>query len=78
MKMLSEMSAKQAGLRVRTGLQGGRDVIKGEECYRNYDKESFGKNLDYLKWGRDYCCKTYFNNSGCLGDITKTADEYFS
>ena len=77
MKMLSEMSAKQAGLRVRTGLQGGRDVIMGEKCYRAYDDEYFYTNKTYLQNGRDFCCSTYFEQQGCLRDINKTAEEFF-
>jgi len=75
--MISEMSLKQAGLRVRTGLQGGRDVHEGEKCYRYYDDLYFGKNLDSLKKGREICCTKYFDNSGCLRNINKTAEEFF-
>ena len=78
MKMLSEMSAKQAGLRVRTGLQGGRDVITGEECYRYYDAVYFDTNKDYLKKARDECCTKYFENSGCLRNINTKAEDFFS
>ena len=80
MKMLSEMSSKQAGLRVRTGLQGGRDSDKCEACYRYYDDEYFGKNQNLLKLGRNYCCteKNMCDNSGCLRDVNKTAEDYFS
>ena len=77
MKMLSEMSSKQAGVRVRTGLQGGRNVILGEKCYRAYDDEYFGINQDFLKMGRNHCCEKFFEQQGCLRDINKTAEEFF-
>jgi hypothetical protein len=77
MKMLSEMSAKQAGLRVRTGLQGGRDADECKACYRQADENYFGKNTEYLKGARNYCCTEYCKNSGCLRDINKTAEEFF-
>ena len=78
MKMISEMSLKQAGLHVRTGLLSGRDAAKCEACYRQTDEDYFGKNTEYLQGARNYCCTEYCKNSGCLRDITKTADEYFS
>jgi len=80
MKMIVEMSLKQSGMQVRTGLQGGRDATKCEECYRYYDQEYYGKNQLALKLGRNYCCtdKGICDNSQCIRDINTTAEEYFA